>query len=1339
MLASAGRVFSSVSVALVLAFAGTLPATAANSDDGLWRDVEEHRTANVQWGSALKSYRLVQLDQTLLMENFDKAPHESALRADQSPSVITLPMPDGTFQRFSYVESPVMAPELAAQFPEIKTYVGQGIDDPHATVRFDWTLAGFHALIRSPSGSVLVDPSARGQTTQYVSFYRRDIDPEAAAWTCLTDDNVQSVEGLMETQNEPLGASSGSQLRTYRIAIAATGEYTAYKGGVALTQASIATMVNRITGIYEQEFTIRLQLIANNNLLIYTNGATDPYSNGDLSTMIDENQANIDSVIGSANYDIGHVLGTQPDGASGVAGVSVVCSNSKALAGSACAPWDDESFTIQIIIHEMGHQLGSHHTWNGTGCAADQWGSATACEPGSGTTIMSYAGSCGVDDIQRWNDDYFHAISYEKIRAYCSTGTGGNCGTLTATGNTAPSLTVPGPYTIPRQTPFTLTATASDPNGDSLTYCWEDMDLGPRQALTDPDNGSSPLFRSWPPSTDPSRTFPRLSDLLNNTTPLGEQLPNTNRTLQMRCTVRDNRAGGGGITNADTILTVTTSAGPFTVTSPNTAVSWSGTQTVMWNVASTNVAPVSCSSVNIRLSIDGGNNWPYLLASNTPNDGSQSVTIPTVTSEQARIKVEAVGNVFFDISNVDFTLPCTTPGVATDVSASNGTYSYVYLTWTLPTGDPFGLSHCEIWRNSTNNSSAATRIEDHWTTTGYQDTSCSPGITYYYWIKMVNLCGGVSAFSASDSGWRVLAPPSTVTATDGTLQGVIRISWDHPPGATHYQLYRNTTNNSGTASPLGSRTTVQVYNDLAVTPGTTYYYWVKAATSSTGQNESDFSVGNAGWAGLVAPTVTASDGTSTSQVDVQWTDPEGANYFCVYRALNDDVSNAAALTGWITSTSFGDTTATVGRTYYYWVRAAAMAGGVHQSDYSASDSGYRAFTPPANVAATDGAVSDGISVSWDAVSLATHYRVYRSTTNDPATAAALGSWQTGTSFNDFPSYGIDYYYWVKAAAGSAGENASGFSAGDVGWRALPPPTNCVASDGDYTGYARITWELSDGGSWYRVYRGTSVNPKLSEGIGNWSQNATSYNDTSATPGALYYYWVRVALDSAGTRASLTSNMNSGWRALVPPTATASFRTYVDRVAVNWSSVTGATHYCVYRNTTDNPATATTLSGWVTTPPYNDTTAVPGTGYFYWVRAAVNEAGDRPSDFGSARKGVRALDCNNNGVPDQDDPDGDGDGVPDDCDNCPNTIPGVSVDANGCPALFVLDFDRDGDVDLTDFDAFTACATGPGVAQVNPGCSWSDLDLDSDVDQTDFAAFQRCFSGENRPRNTACLN
>ncbi|MCC7133697.1 MAG: hypothetical protein IT352_13645, partial [Gemmatimonadales bacterium] len=1065
----------------------------------------------------------------------------------------------------------------------------------------------------------------------------------------------------------------------------------------------------------------------------------DPYTGNNNSTMLDENQGNLDSVIGSANYDIGHVFTTA---GGGVTFPGIACmSGWKGKGASGLGNPVGDGFAVEIAAHEMGHQVGSHHTWNGTNgnCTAGQWGSDTAREPGSGSTIMAYAGLCGADDIQGSRDYYYHAISYQKIRNYCTNLTGANCPVTSYTGNQPPTVNAGSDYTIPCLTPFTLTASGSDPNGDPITYCWEEMDYGPQAPLTDGDNGSSPIFRSWLPTTGASRTFPRLSDLLNNTTAVGELLPSTNRTMKMRCTVRDNRAGGGGVNSDDVNLTVTTSAGPFRIIYPNTSVTWHGSGVVSWDTASTNAAPVNCSQVNIRLSVDGGNTYPYLLASNTPNDGSQTVAMPNVSSTQARIKVEAVDNVFFDVNDANFSFICPGPGVATNVSASDGDYPYTYVTWTLPSGGAGGLSHCEIWRNTTNNSTTATRIEDQWTTTGYQDSSCTPYTTYYYWIKVVNLCGGIGSFSASDGGWCKLGAPTNVDATDGDFTFKVQITCDQTPGA-YYQLYRNTSNNTITAEAVGTWTTTPSWSDMNTVPGELWYYWVQAATSATGEHLTDFSAYNTGWRGIMPPVQEASNGTSTEHVTITWNTPTGANYYCVYRGVSSNPDQATALTGWISSTSFNDTTGVAGVTYFYWVKAAALAGGVRQSIYGFSDVGWKAYEPPANVTATNGTDDTRVLITWDPSPLATFYRVYRNTTNDTATATALGTWQTETTYSDYTDPGVAFYYWVKAAASSSGMNPSGFSAGDIGWRGLAAPTNLVASDGESADHVRITWDLAPAGSWYRVYRGTSTNPKLAGAIGDWTENATSYDDTAATPGQDYYYWVKVAMDVVGNQPSPVSNMDSGWRALTGPDATASDGTYVDRVAVTWLNPPGSSYYYrVFRNTRPTSATAVPVSDWRTGSSFNDTTATAGLTYYYWVSVAIDSSGTRAGVFGRSNAGWRAVDCNGNGVPDQDDPDGDGDGVPDGCDNCPNTIPGAAVDADGCPPLFPLDTDRDGDVDLIDFNAFAACATGPEIPQPGPQCSWSNLDADSDVDQADFAAFQRCISGENEPLVATCLD
>ncbi|MBM4130647.1 hypothetical protein FJ250_06410 [bacterium] len=631
----------------------------------LWTDIAPAAIAPaLDRPVAPEQFRALRLDLEAMRAQLAAVPHEDRALPAQA-AVIELPLPDGGSERFAILETALLHPDLGAQYPEIRTYTGRGLDDPSATVRLDLTPHGFHGLILSARGGICIDPYQRGDLRHYQSYYTRaNLSPETLGGCTVVDEDGmgEEIRRLIALGG---GDRSGTQLRTYRAAVAATGEYTTYHGGtVALGLAAVTTSVNRVTGVYEREVAVRMQLIANNNLIIYTNGASDPYTNNNGSTMLGQNQTNLDAVIGNANYDIGHVFST---GGGGIAGLGVVCRTGQKARGVTGLPTPiGDNFDIDYVAHEMGHQYGANHTFNGTaGSCSGNRNASTAYEPGSGSTIMAYAGICSSHNLQAHSDDYFHWISIQEIVSYTTSGSGNTCPVTTATGVIEPVVDAgTGGFSIPISTPFSLTATATTTG--TATYCWEESDLGPAGAPNAP-SGNAPIFRSFDPVSDPTRIFPKLSNLLNNTSQIGEILPSYARTLSFKCTVRDTQAGGVGVLN-DGISFSVASSGPFLVTAPNTAVTWTGGsfETVTWNVAGTDAAPVSCSAVNIRLSVDGGFTWPYLLASATPNDGSESVNVPNTSTTTARIKVEAAGNIFFDLSNFNFTIQSAT-GVAGDV------------------------------------------------------------------------------------------------------------------------------------------------------------------------------------------------------------------------------------------------------------------------------------------------------------------------------------------------------------------------------------------------------------------------------------------------------------------------------------------------------------------------------------------------------------------------------------------------------------------------------------------------------------------------------------------------
>ena len=677
----------SICVLLFLSILGGAFAykNGVQTSDGLWQKIEEREIANRDSRvDKPLSYLTVRLDTDALVSTLDRAPHESTEAAKNSQAVITLPMPDGSFARFRIVESPIMEKELAEKFPSIKTYRGQGIDDANATTRFDLTPVGFHAIVLSSTETTYIEPYARGNTLDYISFYHKNAPAGSFAMDCMVGENEVSEameRGVFSHRSDAAQVISGATLRTYRLAVGATAEYTATYGGgtVAGGLAAITTTINFVQAIYERELAIRLTLVAGESSIIYTDTATDGYTHENIASMLSENQTKLDTIIGAGNYDIGHVLdgGTLGGGFSfqGQAGAigNVCVAGSKAGGVSifrSVVPGDVVAY--YLVAHEMGHQFGATHTMNGTGtgCAGART-SITAYEPGSGSTIMGYRWNCGAQDL-RSSSTYFHNASLEQIVNYTTTGAG-SCGVQTASGNTPPTINAGANYTIPRSTPFALTATGSDPDGDALTYNWEEFDLGTSSPPdTDADGQARPIFRSYLATSSPVRIFPSLQYILNNanvpptsatcpvgggTCLVGEALPSITRTMNFRVTARDNRTTGA-INSAAMQVSVSAASGPFNITSPNTSVTWANDipQTVTWNVANTNAAPVNASAVRISLSTDGGNTFPYVLSASTPNDGTEQVFIPVGGTTTARIKVEAVGNIFFDVSDTNFTI-----------------------------------------------------------------------------------------------------------------------------------------------------------------------------------------------------------------------------------------------------------------------------------------------------------------------------------------------------------------------------------------------------------------------------------------------------------------------------------------------------------------------------------------------------------------------------------------------------------------------------------------------------------------------------------------------------------
>jgi hypothetical protein len=547
---------------------------------------------------------------------------------------ISLPAPDGSMLTFAIEDSNTLSAGLAAKHPEIRTFRGIAADGTQSDLRLEVTPSGLHALVRSPARVFYVqplrfDPAYLEKETRYASFDDNRIQG-AVKFRCVTPSQYKSSAQARPAPIPDL--KWGDTFRTYRLALASTGYYSKAVGGTQTAALdAIARTIDRVNGIYEREFSIHLELIPEEDQLISLDPAKDHLDNFDPDKLLTESQALIDKLIGDAHYDIGHMLST---GAGGKAQVGAVRrSGVKAMGVTGTDQPTGAFFDVDYVAHEMGHQFGANHTFNGNQPYCDvNRNPPTAYEPGSGSTILGYAGVCGSDNVQPHSDPFFHGISLLEITRYVSGA--GETDRRTATGLKFPTLKLEAPTYLPIKTPFYLTAAVvgATPH-DGWTYAWEEFDLGPQAPLLAADDGQIPLFRAMPPSAAGTRLF-------------ADALPHLARSSTFRVTARQVPANTGILATGGVRLNFVSSSGPFQVVQPNGSALHAGPGQVDWSVARTSEPPVSAMQVRVLLSTDGGASFPVVLAASVPNNGSAHVTFPA-QAVPVIVRVESPDHYFF--------------------------------------------------------------------------------------------------------------------------------------------------------------------------------------------------------------------------------------------------------------------------------------------------------------------------------------------------------------------------------------------------------------------------------------------------------------------------------------------------------------------------------------------------------------------------------------------------------------------------------------------------------------------------------------------------------------------
>ncbi len=707
------------------------------SPDGVWTIIAPPEFPTDY--SPPRAYAVATLDEGALQAILATAPPES--RGDVAGAArLSLPLPDESFGTFNVLSTQMMEAALATQFPELKTYRFDSVDvNPTVSGHLTLGLSKLYAAGESASGLLRIDPVMSRAGPVFVIYYDRDrtdglnefehvldeqgdgsVPPPAVA--LQTQDVLQSLafEQAMFTRapgQVSAMATTGSTLRTFRFTATTTGEFYQANdtgNGDIDVLLSLLQRINAVNAVMEPELSVRLILAANTLDVMFDDPATDGITDGDTPCNLREaNKAIAIANLQEADYDIGFLFST---GGSGGCAWYVVCEDAANGFGAHDKARGAGHFGANglglgtgLILHETGHQLGAKHTYSGqvAGCnlanfdGDDGDGLPSAFAPGSGTTIMSYLGSCGSDNVDlttNTNGQYYHAKSFEQIVDNITSGNGSLCGGSINTGNSAPTVNAGPDYTIPQDTPFTLVGSGSDDS--ALTFTWEQIDLATTQRPIDTDDGVGPIIRSIPPLVSPNRTVPDIRDLLSNTDRAGELLPQVDRTVNMRLTARDNLAGGGGVNSDDMAITV--SGDPFYITSPNSGTLPAGcTIPVTWEIGGGSVA----ANVDIRYSDTGGlagngidESFPDIIVSGTPNDGEYMMSVTCNATNSARLKVQASDNIFFDVNDNNLTVfnepPVATVDPLTDGEVDDQCQYTVNFSGTVT--DSCGISTADV-------------------------------------------------------------------------------------------------------------------------------------------------------------------------------------------------------------------------------------------------------------------------------------------------------------------------------------------------------------------------------------------------------------------------------------------------------------------------------------------------------------------------------------------------------------------------------------------------------------------------------------------------------------------